>query len=94
MYRSRRYISLSGPLLILRPPTEWPICCHLWTNIVRKKAPEKKMRKNLRALDIKKLEGGFGGMHTKIDPFFPPRNFCIGLILQKDSHHLLGPLVD
>jgi hypothetical protein len=34
--------------------------------VVRKCAPEKFMRKNLRPLDTKELEGGFGGMQLKI----------------------------
>jgi hypothetical protein len=37
--------------------------------ILRKWVPEKFMRKNLRALDIKKLEGEFGGTQNDIGSF-------------------------
>jgi hypothetical protein len=37
--------------------------------VVRKCATEKFMRKNLRPLDTKELEGGFGGTQTDIGSF-------------------------
>jgi hypothetical protein len=41
------------------------------------------MRKILRPLDIKKLEGGFGGTQDRIDLIIPPRkigNISVGSI--------------